>query len=83
MEMIHEKTRGEDIAIGEIGLELGEISEAKRVVVILSDGERGVDGVAVFSVEGVVEPDSALDDRAVKGEEREELVEAPSVLVLE
>ncbi len=83
VEMIHQETRGEDVAIGEIGLELGEISEAKGVIVVLSDGQRGIDGVVVLAVEGVIEPDVAFHDRAGEGEERKELVVTPSVLVLE
>ena len=82
MKIVHEKTGGEDVAAGEVGLNFGEIAEAQDVVVVGADGKFGVDDVVVFAVEGVVEPDLSFFDRAGEGEAREELVEAPSMLVL-
>ena len=81
--MVHKKTGGEDVAAGEVGLKLSEIADAEDVVVIGADGEFGVDGVVVFAVEGVVEPDFSLLDGAGESKARKELVETPSVLVLD
>ena len=83
VKMVHEKTGGEDVAAGEVGLQFGEIAEAQGVIVVGADGQCGVDDVVVFAVEGVVEPDLSLFDRTGEGEAGEELVEAPSVLVLD
>jgi len=69
--------------IGEIGLQLGEIAEPESVVVIFPDGECGVNSVVVLAVKGIVEPDSAFHDRTGESEERDELIETPSVLVLD
>ena len=82
MQVIDQKTGGDDVTAGEVGLELGEIADAENVVVVVADRKLGVDSVVIFAVEGVVEPDSMLDDRAGEGKEWEKLVEAPSVLVL-
>src|SRR5436305_9242525 len=81
VEVIDEEAGGENVAVGEIGLELGEIAEAKDVVVVGSAGQFGIDLVVVFAVEGIVEPDFPLCDGAGKGEARKKLIEAPSVAV--
>ena len=82
MQVIDEETGGEDVAAGDIGLNLGEIAEAQDVIVVGVDGKCGVDEVVVLAVEGVVEPHFSFLDWAREGEAGEKLVEAPSVLVL-
>src|SRR5438477_4470831 len=82
VKVVRQKTGGENIAAGDIGLNFGEISKAPDVVVIGVDGKRGVDEVVVFAVEGVVEPCFPFFDGAGEGEAWQELVESPSVLVL-
>ncbi|SPE28489.1 hypothetical protein SBA2_40052 [Acidobacteriia bacterium SbA2] len=82
VQVVHEKTGGEDVAGGEVGLNFGEVAEAEGVVVVLAGGEFGVDGVVIFAVEGVVEPHLSPLDGTGEGEARKELVETPSALVL-
>ena len=43
VKMVHQETGGEDVAAGEVGLQLGEIAEAQHVIVVGADGQRGVD----------------------------------------
>ena len=83
VKIVHQETGGENVAAGEIGLNFGEITEAQSVVVVGMDGQFSVDDVVVFSVEAVVEPHLSFFDGAGEGEARQELVEAPSVLVLQ
>ncbi len=83
MQMVQEKAGGENVAAGEVGLEFGEIADADRVIVVSADGECGVNGVVVIAFEGVIEPDSSLFDGTGESETGKELVEAPSVLVLD
>ncbi len=80
---IHQKTGSENVAAGEVGLEFGEIADAPGVIIVLADGERGINGIGVIAFEGVVEPDSSLFDGAGEGEAGKELVESPSVLILD
>jgi len=82
VQVVHQKTGSEDVAAGEIGLNFGEVAETQDVVVVGVDGQFGIDVVVVFAVEGVVEPHLSFLDGAGEGEAREELVEAPSALVL-
>lgn len=82
VEFVDQETAGENIAAGEIGLELGEIADAEDMVVVGTDREFGVDVVFVLDVEGVVKPDLSFHDGAGEGEAWKDLVEAPSVLVL-
>ena len=83
MKAIEEKAGGQNIAAGDVGLQLGEIAEAEDVGVVLAGREIGEDEVVVLAVESVVEPDSSFLDGAGEGEARKELVETPSMLVLD
>src|SRR3984957_9599858 len=82
VQIVDQETGGENVAAGEVGLNVGEIAETQDVAVVGVDGKRGEDDVVVFAVEGVVKPYLSFFDRAGKGEARQELVEAPSMLVL-
>lgn len=62
VKMIHEEAGGENVTVGKIRLKLGEIADTKGVIIVLIDGQFGVDGVVVFAVEGVVEPDFSFFD---------------------
>ena len=83
VKVIHQKTGGEDVAAGEIGLDFGEITEAQSVIVVGVNRQGGVDDVVVFAVESVIEPHFSFLDRAGESKARKELVEAPSMLVLQ
>src|SRR6266496_6102001 len=82
VKMVQQKAGGEDVAAGEIGLDLGEIVETEDLVVVGLGGQGGVDKIVIFAVERIVEPRFAFDDRAGEREEGKELVKAPSMLVL-
>ena len=83
MQMVQKKAGGENVAAGEIGLEFGEIADADGVIVVGADGECGEYGIGVVAFEGIVEPYLSLFDGAGESEAGKELVEAPSVLVLD
>ena len=83
MQMVQKKAGGENVAAGEVGLEFGEIADADGVIVVSADGECGENGIGVVAFEGIVEPYFSLFDGAGESEAGKELVEAPSVLVLD
>ena len=63
VKMIHQEAGGENVAAGDIGLQFREVSEAQDVIVVLPDGQGGVDQVVILAVKCVVEPHFVLDDR--------------------
>ena len=83
VKVVGQKAAGENVAAGDVGLKLGEIAEAPDVIVVGIDGQCNVDEIVVLAVEGVVEPDLSLLDGAGESEARQELVEAPSMFVLQ
>jgi len=83
VKIVDQETGGENVAAGEVGLNFGEIAEAQSVIVVGVDWQFCEDDVVVFTVEGVIEPRLSFFDGAGKSEARQELVEAPSMLVLD
>src|SRR5579862_1816103 len=80
--MVYQEAGRQNVAVRDVALKFRQIAQAQNVIVVLSDGEFGVDDVLVLTIESVIEPDFSFLDRAGKRETRQKLIEAPSVLIL-
>ena len=64
MKVVEKEAGRQNVSIREVGLDLGNVSDAPDVVTVLLGRESCVDQLGVFTFEGVVVPDSVLQDRA-------------------
>jgi hypothetical protein len=56
VEMVHEEAGCNDVAAGDVGLELGQVADTQKVIIVCTRGKFGEDNIVVFSVDRIIEP---------------------------